>query len=317
MHASGPHTVKHGNSVFSFSPRYTYSNRSHDAQIARTMAFAKLSNLKACGKRLRRNADPWPVARDCVKADTSAVVRPEAVSRRHDVIVTASSHNHRHALVSFLEYYTRCGIGVRLVVYDLDSDGFELTDSRFERRKFQYDRYPSWVRAEGGPRPAGEYAWKALIVQEVASEPEVRRVLWLDAGTRIPDAASAFRRLTRSRGLLSVPSAGPLRKFIRPEMLRRFGAEAMASEMSTLCNGAFIGLHTGSEAARAILREWRACSLDLECIAPGNSTRRDHRQDQAALTVLAWKHHVQGTCTRQIVSLIVHVEGVKVPCAAA
>ena len=60
-----------------------------------------------------------------------------------------------------------------------------------------------------------------------------------------------------------------------------------------------------------------ACSLELECIAPGNSTRRDHRQDQAALTVLAWKHHVQGTCTRQIVSLIVHVEGVKVPCAAA
>ena len=47
----------------------------------------------------------------------------------------------------------------------------------------------------------------------------------------------------------------------------------MESEMSTP-EGAFIGLHTGSEAARAILREWRACSLDLECIAPGNSTRR-------------------------------------------
>ena len=86
--------------------------------------------------------------------------------------------------------------------------------------------------------------------------------------------------------------------------------------MSTLCNGAFIGLHTGSETALALLREWRACSLELECIAPGNSTRRDHRQDQAALTVLLGSI----TCrerTRQIVSLIVHVEGVKVPCAAA
>ena len=91
----------------------------------------------------------------------------------------------------------------------------------------------------------------------------------------------------------------------------------MESEMSTLCNGAFIGLHTGSETARALLREWRACSLDLECIAPGNSTRRDHRQDQAALTVLAWKHHVHGTCTRQVVPLIVHVEGVRVPCAGS
>ena len=57
--------------------------------------------------------------------------------------------------------------------------------------------------------------------------------------------------------------------------------------------------------------------LELECIAPGNSTRRDHRQDQAALTVLAWKHHLHSTCTRQIVPLIVHVEGVRVPCAGS
>ena len=60
-----------------------------------------------------------------------------------------------------------------------------------------------------------------------------------------------------------------------------------------------------------------ARSLELECIAPGNSTRRDHRQDQAALTVLAWKHGVQGTCTRQVVPLIVHVEGAKMPCAGS
>ena len=56
--------------------------------------------------------------RACVAADHGEGEEEEEVSR-HDVIVTASSHNHRHALASFLEYFTRCGLGVRLVVYDL------------------------------------------------------------------------------------------------------------------------------------------------------------------------------------------------------
>ena len=43
--------------------------------------------------------------------------------------------------------------------------------------------------------------------------------------------------------------------------------------------------------------------------------RRDLAQFPSA--ALRRAYHVQGTCTRQIVSLIVHVEGVKVPCAAA
>ena len=43
----------------------------------------------------------------------------------------------------------------------------------------------------------------------------------------------------------------------------------------------------------ATLRGWRECSLDVECIAPSGSHRGNHRQDQAALTVLAWRHGLQ------------------------
>ena len=63
----------------------------------------------------------------------------------------------------------------------------------------------------------------------------------------------------------------------------------MESEMSTLCNGAFIGPHT-ERAARAILREWQACSRGSRVHRAGQLDAEDHRQDQAALTVLAWKN---------------------------
>ena len=65
----------------------------------------------------------------------------------------------------------------------------------------------------------------------------------------------------------------------------------------------------------AALRGWRECSLDVECIAPSGSHRGNHRQDQAALTVLAWLHGLHATCTRQVVPLLTHVEAMQVRCA--
>ena len=125
-----------------------------------------------------------------------------------------------------------------------DSDGFELTDPRFEIRKFQYDRYPSWVRAEGGPRPPESTLGRPSSCRRWPRTGGAARAL---AGCR---DAHPRRRFgvppPHVHALLSVPAPGPIRHFVRPEMLRRFGAEAMESEMSTLCNGAFIGLHTGA-----------------------------------------------------------------------
>ena len=98
-------------------------------------------------------------------------------------------------------------------------------------------------------------------------------------------------------------------------MQRHFHAEALEQAMTTLCNGAFVGFDTRSGEAMAALRGWRECSLDVECIAPSGSHRGNHRQDQAALTVLAWLHGLHATCTRQVVPLLTHVEAMQVRCA--
>ena len=43
-------------------------------------------------------------------------------------------------------------------------------------------------------------------------------------------------------------------------------------------------------AVMALLREWRRCALIKDCIAPPGSNRRNHRQDQALLSILIHRY---------------------------
>ena len=67
-----------------------------------------------------------------------------------------------------------------------------------------------------------------------------------------------------------------------------------------MCNGALLGFSAGWPEAVRYLDDWAACALDERCIAPhygvpmhgrgSVSTRGNHRQDQAALSILSYQH---------------------------
>jgi len=54
-----------------------------------------------------------------------------------------------------------------------------------------------------------------------------------------------------------------------------------------MCNGAIIGFSRRGRAYADLLLPWVECANDERCIAPPGSSRSNHRQDQAALTMLA------------------------------
>lgn len=67
----------------------------------------------------------------------------------------------------------------------------------------------------------------------------------------------------------------------------------------SMCNGALVGFQRGTVGYSAVLVPWAACAQNRSCIAPlgpgGASHRGNHRQDQAALTMLS---HLTGMpCT--------------------
>ena len=56
-------------------------------------------------------------------------------------------------------------------------------------------------------------------------------------------------------------------------------------------NAAIIGIDRREY--ESVVRQWEACALVAECIAPWSASRRNHRFDQSALTVLATLEHMQ------------------------
>jgi len=59
-------------------------------------------------------------------------------------------------------------------------------------------------------------------------------------------------------------------------------------------NGAVVGLAGHTDPARELVRRWRACALIRECIAPPNASSRNHRYDQALLSILFYNFMPKG-----------------------
>ena len=220
------------------------------------------------------------------------------------LIVTAASFSHRASLTSFLLQFgalkqRRAALQlphVPLHVYDIGLDvGLGQLRARFPWvdvfRAYDFDRLPEWILpVDAGGSVGGWYAWKALIVSD-ALEGDADLVLWLDTGSRLskPDSPEQIFAAVRSNGIFSPALQGPLSRWVHPTMMSRFDAWPLANR--TNCNGAVFGFSRHGRAYNDVVRPWIQCARELNCINPPGANRGNHRQDQAAITVLV---HQQG-----------------------
>ena len=242
-------------------------------------------------------------------AATPAAPAPPPGSR---VVATGASKSHAWHLAEFAKQFHSLRSGVHLVVYDL---GLGPTAGGARRaveagggefRTMPWDALPAWMAVEGGPRYAGEYAFKPWIVARLLDEFE--SVLWLDAGNRVGDAAAldaVFANIT-ARGLWTTSSGPSLARWVHPGMAARLGASAFVRDRgdALMCNGAFVGFSRASPTYEQVFRPWFACSMDLGCLAPPGADRANHRQDQSALSVLAYQHGLGDLCNRTATPLV-------------
>lgn len=157
-----------------------------------------------------------------------------------------------------------------------------------EVREFDFDAWPPWMRINqklGYNGGRGEYAWKAVMIHTVLLERGF--VYWADAGDRfrtVDGLTHTFRNL-KLKGFASRRSSGQVKQWCHPRQLEYFRANVARIRQLPNCDASGIGftLHKYSELARP----WYECSITRQCIAPDGSSRRNHRQDQSALTVLA------------------------------
>jgi len=237
-------------------------------------------------------------------------------------ILTGASENHFKAVLRFLENWNSLslrdlGLRVKLFVSDLGLSRASKTVLLKQRGAennvtfcaFDFSRYPAFFQAVSKDGKLGEYAWKPVIIRNALVSLRTS-VLWVDSGAKISPKTlrNVHARLRQASfsGIVSVQAVGTMQRWVHPETVARLakmkGVPAsewlQRAHKLNMCAAGFVGFNVTSHTASSVAEEWYACALRQDCIAPVGSSRGNHRQDMAALTVLLHFHGVAKQCGR-------------------
>lgn len=195
-------------------------------------------------------------------------------------IVTGADSSHFGPLRNLLMSLELFEPSTRVVVWDLGLTGDERHALEgHELRLFPFGAHPPHVAMA-----ARSYAWKPIALAEILHELG-GAVLWLDAGDLVHARLHRVRALLAGEGFWSPASSGTIRRWTHPQTLAALGAGPELLDRRNR-NGAIVG---ATLRAAALVDAWRAAALDPSVITPPGSSRENHRQDQAVLSVLAYQ----------------------------
>jgi len=217
--------------------------------------------------------------------------------RKHELtIVTGASSNHflcvKRLLPTVLKHEADAA---NMVVYDLGLASSEVADLAHNwpdtiYRKFDFDSYPQHFKmGQSGRFFAGSYAWKPVIVADIMDE-FGGLVLWLDSSCVLTEPLTQVRSALKKDGLY-VPT-NPCRHTIA--QLTHRGTMQYLNASARVCNtrqkdASTVGVDANNSWGRDIIYAWRDCAMDPDCIVPVGSSRRNHRQDQSVISILAYQ----------------------------
>ncbi|KAL1530894.1 hypothetical protein AB1Y20_001785 [Prymnesium parvum] len=252
-------------------------------------------------------------------APSSAI--PPAASALRVRVLSAATADHFNSLRCMVSTLATTDPSAEVLVFALDESvasrdaALRAANPRLRVQPVNWSALPAFARVRPALRAkrdeslrAGHYAWKPLLIsREAASREAPRRdaTVWLDAEHRLRGrgvVGELVRRARAAGGVFSTRSAGTAAQWTHEGMIGRMynrSAAAAAPSRAVLgrtrparlaawpnCDASTLALVHGSSAARELLEAWSACARDLSCIAPEGSSRANHRQDQAALTLL-------------------------------
>jgi hypothetical protein len=131
---------------------------------------------------------------------------------------------------------------------------------------------------------AGTYAWKPALIARLLEEEE--RLLWLDAATLLQGSLEPVERHLDACGVwVPYSGQGTVARWTHPGTLAYLRVPPRLLSRRQRCGGICAFDRRHPPAARLVAR-WRELAMIPECIRPAGADRRNHRHDQAILTIL-------------------------------
>ena len=207
------------------------------------------------------------------------------------IFVTAAEKNYFNELKSLLSSYYKY-LNNKLIIYDigLEKNQMQYLENNFKNlniRKFQFDLYPKFI-GEYFDDKLGNYAWKPIIVDEIM-EQNKSKVVWLDAGNLITKKIIFLKISLTALGIVVPTSSNRIKDWTHPRTIDYIGIHNKYLNSNNYASG-LIGFDYKYDKAKNISQLWSKFSQIQECISPTGSSRENHRQDQAVLTLLLYKY---------------------------
>eukprot|EP00117_Sycon_ciliatum_P001000 scpid60788/ scgid6849/ len=223
-------------------------------------------------------------------------------------VVTAVSSNHAHEAVDMIFSAVNVMSDRGILLYNLELNPYFV--KRFESicnvsvRQLPWNVYGMWRRNLYDMR------WKPIIVNSVMQE--FGGVLYADASIRFKKSIISVDLLQEGPGFVGFGPEGtsPTGAFTHDVTLQSLGVNrSEVARTAITIGGVQIWIDHKETVRDLLMRQWLACAISEQCMAPRGSTRhhcqlsqRDtgrfigcHRYDQSAISVILWKAFADAT----------------------
>lgn len=227
-------------------------------------------------------------------------------------IATAASQNHSNSLLQFLSSLITHNVPFdNLFVYDLGLEPSVIATIRnmfptqnMQIRTFCFHQYPSYFNIEEN---AGQYAWKPVIIEEVANHVKNGLLFWCDAGNKVMDNLQPLTEFMKTNCVYTPSSLGVISDWTHPHTLQILDASLLVGKR---CRNAAQVCFSLNENTLRLIGDWSSYAQMEDCIAPLGSDRSNHRHDQSILSILYYrfieKHPKQMTCIKDDYFVLIH-----------
>jgi len=212
------------------------------------------------------------------------------VNKRANVkIITASDYKFYDSLIQLIDSIIIHEPNTNIVVYDIGLMTSHIEElkktNRVELKTFDFEKYPKFLSERDKFGKLGAYAWKSAILNEVLEHENKDIVLWLDAGNILTSSLKRLKKVVLLNNFYSPLSAGNLIDWCHPKTLQYLNAPKYIFKKANLTGG-LVAFNTASSFAKDLAKKWYKNSMIEDCIAPPDSDRNNHRQDQSVLSIL-------------------------------
>lgn len=168
----------------------------------------------------------------------------------------------------------------------------------FYYRKFNFNNFPRWWDISD-PLIRGGYSWKVAVIYDVLLESK-RIVIWSDGGNLLPPDINNDLVRVYKYGAYTPYSGDNLGRWVHSTTSRFLAVHKMVRKIMLgrgMCNGAYMLFdYNNVTVMNNVVIPYVQCAYTRKCISPYGSSRKNHRQDQAVISVLMHSAGIRESC---------------------